>query len=188
MNKMEKYKLLKKAYRIDLNKIEEGFAYSEKFCHAETVGKAKKILLDMVRYEDMCLYDFFKCEKIELTYLNIPVFRYPESDLFEFEGEEMCKWQIERELEKRKRFAEYDAMLADENITHCYIMKRGVYYAPNCNGYTEYSIKAGVYEKSDAVRHAKSCDELTIVPIKIDEHNERILKTIEDLKTRIIEK
>jgi hypothetical protein len=74
-----------------------------------------------------------------------------------------------------------------KQTTHCYIMKRGSYYKPNSCGYTDFPQWAGVYEKEEAVKHALCCDELTLIPINIKEHNMMIWDAINDLTSRIIE-
>ena len=178
----KKTKLLKKAYEIDLSRIDEGYLWSEKYCYANSIGKAKKLLLAEIRYDDMVHNVTGK----EITFLNIPVRRMKSMDLYEFEGAELKLHEIIDKLNRRKRHADLDEILNDKNISHCYIMKRGTYYAPNCCGYVSRSTEAGVYEKADAVQQAKSCDELTLVPINNEEHNRRIRESVSSFESRII--
>lgn len=172
---------LTKAYQIDLSKISEGFAYSPIFCYAENLNKAKSELLGKIKYEGMeLLYG-----KDEITYLNIPVIRYEEADLHEFEGEYITKNEIDRIQQKRKRLEYFQAILDDESVSHCYIRK-GSYYRPRAAGYTSYLCFAGIYTKEEAIQHGKSCNELQIIPIDTAEHNKMIEEEIKELQSRII--
>ena len=80
---------------------------------------------------------------------------------------------------------EINKLLKDKNITHCYIRK-GAYYRPDSCGYTDYVTKAGIYEKTVAIEHAKRCEELTLIPINNSEHNTRIISEVNDLLSRYI--
>lgn len=179
---MEKYKLLEKAYKVDFSKIDEGYLYSEQVVHAESRNKAKYLLLGEYKYENLVL----KYSNNEITYSNIPIIRCPNADIFEFEGNRKKLYEINQMLEQRKRNEKFDEMLNDSSIKYCYITKRGQYYAPNNCGYTDYKINAGVYTKEDAIGSAKSCNELNIIPINIDEHNKILQDKIDDLKSRLI--
>lgn len=178
---MEKYELKQKAYGIDFSRIEEGFLCSEEYVHAESRNKAKSLLLDKIGYQ--CLATTYG---EEITYLNIPVVRAPEYDLYLFEGAEKTKQNIEEILEQRKRTASLDKILLNPEIKYCYIKKRGSYYCPHSCGYTQFKHKAGVYTKEEAIYEAKSCYELDIIPIDIAEHNKMIRNEINDLSTRLL--
>jgi len=173
------YKLSQKAYEVNLNKIDEGYLYDEIICYAENINKAKVKFLK----ENIDLYLSSTSE--EVTYITIPVIRCKQADKFHFEDKELTLSQIENILQERKRINELYDLLNDQSFQFCYIRKGG-YYRPNYCGYTEYQHLAGVYQKEDAVRHAISCDALTIIPIDIKEHNKMIQYNIEDLKSRII--
>jgi len=77
-------------------------------------------------------------------------------------------------------------MLNNPDIKYCYIYKGG-YYRPNYAGYTDNKAEAGVYTKEDALNSAKTCDELIIIPINIDEHNQMILNKINKLTDKLID-
>lgn len=81
---------------------------------------------------------------------------------------------------------EINKIANNKKIKFCYIKKRGSYYRPNCSGYTDFTYKAGVYAKEDAVSQATSCRELDLIPIDITKHNERIANEIKDLSSRFI--
>ena len=178
------YKLLKKAYEIDFSKINEGYLYSREICHADSINKAKSILLK--RNNEQCLYLTLRCSDDDLTYLTIPVIRCNESDLYEFEGSNKSLYQIQKILNERERISFLDLILNNDSIKYCYIMKRGEYYRPDSCGYTSYKAHAGIYTKEDAVDHAKSCDELVIIPIDIEDHNKLIKNLVADLQTRLL--
>lgn len=95
-------------------------------------------------------------------------------------------FQIELILIERERIKELDNILNNDSIKYCYIKKRGEYYRPNSCGYTTYKFFAGVYTKEEAVSDAKSCNDLTIIPINVEEHNKYINTIISDLNTRLI--
>ncbi len=170
---------MKKGYKVNLDKIEEGYLYSEYSCLAESRNEAKKILLK--NFDGKLKY-----ETDQVSYLTIPIVRYKEIDEIEFEGEIKNKQQIESILSERRRIASLDLFLADPSVVYMYIKKGGYYYRPNECGYTEFITMAGVYEKEDAVRQAKSVRELRLIPINIEEHNKNLLERIEELKSRII--
>lgn len=176
-------KIVEKAYKIDLNRIEEGYIYSDFICHAENRNQAKKLLLDKVKYESMK----HKWTDDEITYLNIPIIRCKEADKVVFENEIVKRYKIDRIIHERDRVNQLNNILNDPNIKYCYIRKHGSYYGPNNSGYTSYSHEAGVYSKEDAVDSAKSCDDLTIIPIVIEEHNKMLRDSINRLSSKIID-
>jgi hypothetical protein len=176
-----KYKLLQKGYKIDFSKIEEGYLYSHMYCRADSLAKAKSILLKECIGESVCLCG----QDDKVTYLTIPVIRCEELDLYDFEGEGTAFWRITEIHEKRKQLEFLDSILNDVTIKYCYI-KKGSYYRPNSCGYTEMIHRAGVFTKEEAVSSAKSCSDLKIIPINIKEHNLMLEKEINDLKTRLI--
>lgn len=176
-----KYKLIQRAYKIDFDKIEEGYLASDQICHADNINKAKSILLGQISYENWKLKYLDK----EITYLTIPVKRYPEGDWYEFEGEKLPLFGIQSILDERERILKLNQILENDNVKYCYI-KKGNYYRPNSSGYTDYAIWAGVYPKEDAVRAAKSCRDINLITINIDDHNAMINKEIENLKTRLL--
>jgi hypothetical protein len=178
------YKLIQKAYEIDFSRINEGHQYSSEICHADSLNKAKSILLS--RNNCQCLYLSLRSTNDNVTYLTIPVKRCEEADWYEFEGDKKTLFQINKILNERKRIAELELILNDSTIQYCYIKKRGEYYRPNSCGYTSYKYFAGVYTKEDAIDSAKSSDELSIVPIDINIHNEAINNLIVDLQTRLL--
>lgn len=174
--------IVNKGYEIILDRIREGYLYDSIVCHAENVNKAKVALLEQVRHNGMILGH--ECQ--ELTYLNIPVRRRPSIDIVIFEGGETARCDIDDILAKRKRTEELDAILQDPSISHCYIIKGG-YYRPWSAGYTEHRWQAGIYPKDEAVSHARSVREITLVPINIEKHNKMMMERIKDLQSRIIE-
>ncbi len=71
-------------------------------------------------------------------------------------------------------------------ITHCYILKDGMYYKPGHCGYTDFVTRAGVYPKDEAILSAEKCKELYLIPVINEEHNAGIIKEVQDLLTRYI--
>lgn len=179
---MADFKIIKKAYEVNFDKIEDGFLASDQWCYAENRNEAKKRLLDEIIYDDWKLK---YCDE-PVDYLTIPVVRCKALDLVEFKGKEIKRCRIEDIIEERNRHAELDKILNNPDVKFCYIVKAGVYYRPNNCGYTQYQQKAGVYEKEDAVKSAKSCGELWIRPIDIEEHNKIINAEIETLRKNLI--
>src|SRR3990167_3077685 len=164
-----------KAWQVDFRQIENGWEYSERVVYADTRNQAKTLLLKEAW--DMILKDTGD----DVTYLTIPVVRAKEYDKILFEDNYYTRGKIEQIKYDRSRILELDAILNNANITHCYIKKGGYYYQPNSSGYTDYVLKAGVYTKEDAVSSAKSCNELSIIPINIIEHNDMMQNEINKL-------
>lgn len=169
-------KLIEKAYQIDFSKIEEGFLYSDRIVWADNRNQAKKLLLK--DSWDMNI----KGTNEEPTYLTIPVIRCKEADKFEFEGQSLTRMRIDEIVNRRLREKFLDDLVGD----FFYIRKRGYYYAPNSCGYVSSETDAGVYKRKDAISHAKSCEELFLVPIDVETHNKNILDKIENLKRRLL--
>lgn len=46
-----------------------------------------------------------------------------------------------------------------------FIRKHGMFYRPNKSGYTQSVLEAGLYDKDDALGHAKMCEELQTIPV-----------------------
>jgi hypothetical protein len=180
LSKME-FILLEKAYGINLDMIEDGFLYSPIITYAKNKGKAKSNLLFKVRYDGMKLR--FSGEEISFT--TIPVIRSEEYDKVIINGFQIIRGEIEGYLRKETRKNLLISMEADPTITHCYIHK-GSYYRPNACGYTSLLTEAGVYEKADALRHARGCEDIVLIPINVLHHNQMISSKIEELRTHFI--
>jgi len=178
------YTIVKKSYQLDFSRVEEGFLFAERICFTKNINEARKILLKELQYEDVKIKKRWEVE--ELSYLNIPVVRNKEGDLIVFEGKEIIRHEVSRLMFKRERYAALDAILNNENYSYCYIRKHGSYYNPSSAGYTQFPTEAGVFVKLEAVQEAKSCDEITIIPIDRDEHNAAINKKIKSLQSRLI--
>lgn len=177
-----KYKIVKKAWGIDWSRIDEGDYHSGNIdsVYAETRGKAKSLLLsDISDYK-------LRWSSDDITYLNAPVVRYSHDDKYEYEGAALTLSEIKRKKRDEERLNEFDNIINDPKITHCYIYKNGYYYADNHCGYVSSQSRAGVYTKEDAVSSGKSCEDLHINPINTKEHNEMISAEIEKLKSRLI--
>lgn len=174
---------IKKAYQVDLSKIEEGYLYSDIITHADNRNQAKSQLLSENKYGGLCL----RGSNDEVTYLTIPVIRAKEYDVYIFESQEKTKYEIEEILQERKREAKLNSFLADPKITHCYIHK-GMYYRPNSCGYTSYKHLAGVYSIEEGVSDAKSCRDIYLEIIDVEKHNNMVMDMINELKSRIITK
>lgn len=86
---------------------------------------------------------------------------------------------------ERQRNSKLNKIEKDKKITHCYIRK-GAYYRPNSSGYTDFLHMAGVFTKEEALKSARHCIDISLVPIDITEHNAMILEKIMDLSTRLI--
>lgn len=177
----KEFKLKQKSYCVDFSKIVEGYTACEVDCVADTLGKAKKILLFKIQYDGWILDN-----GEDIKYTNIPVIRNPAGDLYEFEGNDTPLFKISQILEERERLQELDDIINNEKIKYCFIRKHGSFYRPGSCGYTDFKVKAGVYTKEEAVSHARSCNEITVVPIDIEEHNKYIMEEINELKERYI--
>ncbi|MFT6125759.1 MAG: hypothetical protein ACJAVA_000200 [Flavobacteriaceae bacterium] len=170
-----------KAYELNLDKIEEGYRYDSVIAYGETRGKAKsKIWEEIENYGYGPLYF-----DGELTFLNLPIRRAKEYDKIEFEGKLKTKREIEEIEVDRKRIAKLNSFLNNTEITHCYIQK-GSYYRPGSCGYTSFKSRAGVYTIKEGVSHARSCEDIWLEIIDINEHNKMLKDEIESLKSRLV--
>ena len=77
--------------------------------------------------------------------------------------------------------------IEDDNSLMWFYVRKGMYYKPNSCGYTDFQNKAGIYQKDEALSHARGCDDITIVPVNIEEHNKSISNEIKSLQSRLIE-
>lgn len=179
--KEQKYKLVEKAYCIDLIRIRHGYQYPLTICHAKNLNKAKSIIFKLIKDSEMT-----NCYGEPITLANIPVVRHENADHYHFDGKIMTMKEIIGETKERERLAKLDALLANESIKYCHICKHGSYYRPNSAGYTDYITRAGIYEKERAVDHARRCSELSIIPINIERHNKMINDEIADLQSLLI--
>ena len=175
-----KLKIKEKAYQIDFNRIEEGYLYGEAICHAESLGKAKAKLLSEVEEATTCLFGD------EVTFLNIPVIRAKQYDKVLYNNEIITRDQYTYKKRVRDNDKELDKILKDDNITHCYKMKRVMYYSWDNCGYVSYKQNAGVYEKEKTVNYCKGQLEVTCIPIITKDHNDYLMKQIERIKKGII--
>lgn len=177
-------KLIRKGYKINFDKIHEGYLSAGVYTNAESRNRAKQQLLRDVKYDGWKL--MYTNE--ELTYLNIPIKRDKAVDILLVNGVEIKRYEYDRQQIINKRNEELDSILNNPTVRYCYIVKGNAYYRPNCKGYTDRKIRAGVYDKSDAISQGKSCEDLRIIPIDVEEHNAMILDSINDLKSRIIKR
>jgi len=180
---MSKYGEIKeKAWKVDLDRIDEGYLWHAEIVYSESRNTAKSKLLEAYSH-DLNLND---CDKTEVNYLNIPVIRAKEYDKYEYGGEILSIDEIIEKKRRIERHSKLDAIMNDESITHCYIYKNGSYYADNHCGYVGSKTRAGIYTKEDAVSSGRSCDQLYIDPINTKEHNEMVQSEIEKLQKRLI--
>jgi len=170
----------KKAWVIDLDKINEGYCYDTFVAYAEKRNKAKSLLLKDAETEGMTTNDE------EVTCLNIPIKRAKELDKYLYNGEYLTNHEIKLMKIKEERNELWEDIKLNTGVSYCYIMKRGSYYRPNRKGYTSFLEKAGVYDKYDAISQAKSCEDLEIIPIVIKDHNSCIRGKIKELLSKII--
>ena len=54
------------------------------------------------------------------------------------------------------------------------------------SGYTEYIGDVGVFTKADAVQSARTCAELTPIPITVEVHNKLINEEIQKLREKLL--
>lgn len=174
-------KITKKAWGINWSKINDGEYYrgNVEYVYASTINKAKTLLLpDMIEYNRL---DTGK----EITYITIPVIRYKMYDKFDFDGKELTENEYQKEVKENIRQKKLDIIISDKNIKYCYIYKQN-YYCDNWCGYTNFKIKAGIYKKLEAVKHARDISEIDIIPINIKEHNNMINDEINKLSSKLI--
>lgn len=89
-------------------------------------------------------------------------------------------------VRKRKQLDRKNEILKDPSVTHLYITKHGLYFRPNCSGYTDNCVNAGIYPKEKYAGWLMD-DACVVVPIDNDRHNRLISESIESMKSRIID-
>lgn len=179
--------LQEKAWEINPIYLSEHDKYyaPDDVVYADSRGKAKSKLLARIRFSD--IKDFLDKE---IGFLNLRVKRAKHSDKYLIDGEIKLLGQIELDRQTKERNDEVDLMVKENPTGYAYIKKGGLYYRPNSCGYTEYLISAGVYPIQRAADIVKSCsigDYMLLIPIDPVEHNEKLNKTIEDIKSRLIQ-
>ena len=180
---INKLPIVEKAYELNLERIEEGYLYSQVWTRAKKNAEARVKILRENQYEGFKI----KSTGEDISYTNIPLKRMPSHDVVMFENEHIARYEVARAIKRKERIEELKAIEDNESIKFCYIRKRGQYYRPFSNGYTDFISKAGIYSKGEAISHAKGCDDLTLVPINVEDHNKMINEQIEDLQSRIID-
>lgn len=178
---IESLPVIQKGWKLGVNQLEEPWYYDHISCRAENRSKAKSQFMKLPEL------DSIKNKwGDEVTFLNIPVVRCKEVDLVEFDGNKIVRSKVREELRKRDHQSHLDEILSNPEVTHCHIMKRGLYYRDNSCGYVESKLGAGVYTKDYACSHAHSILELKIIPINKEEHNKYLIDHIEAIKKRMI--
>lgn len=109
---MKKYPLKQKAYKINFDRIDEGYLSCEQISWAESIGKARKELMKRIEYDGWKL----RFTGDEISYINIPVIRDKEHDLYEFEGKNTSMNEIDKILEERERLLKLEEILNDNTI------------------------------------------------------------------------
>ena len=178
---MKELKILQKGYTIDFSRIAEGFVYDQSRYEINAVNKnqARSILLGLA--EDMQLYT-----GVDLTYITIPVITCPQADLIEFEDRSIIRYKLNTLLKMREWSARLKTLEDDSSVEYCYIMKRGEYYLPDSCGYTSIIERAGVYPKAEALQHARGCNEISLKPVDIQQHNKRLTDEMASMYSRLI--
>jgi len=177
---MKNLKILKKAYCLNLEKIDNPELHNEEIMYYETRGKAKKDLAEL----HSCYGVTINNEPI--SFLNIPIKRCKKADIVLYKNKPIQKYMIEAIKRLDEHNKKLDDFLENDEVEFCYIRKHGSYYRWGYAGYTGFKHKAGIYSKEDAVKHCKNIIELECIPINIEEHN-AILKTeIDEIKKGII--
>ncbi len=179
------YLLAEKAYVINNINFDEPWYCPDKIFYSTTVGKAKLLALNEIRYDGFT----DKYTDQDISFLNIRMKRDFDNDKYIVDGILKTKNSIDYDQQVNERKIKYQKIVADNPNGKAYILKRGSYYMSGWCGYTDYKHKAGIYDVAEAARHVMSCslrDNMHMVLIDPVEHNEMILKEIEALKTRLV--
>ncbi len=177
--------LKEKAYIINnVNWSEPWFTPDEIF-YAESYGKAKQKVLNMIKYDDYT-------DNIGnvITYLTLRMVRSKENDKYlTINNDIKTLSQINQANEISERNNYYSQLITENPNAKVYIKKRGSYYCEGKCGYTEQISNAGVYTIQDAIKEVCGCDigdNMSVVLIDETEHNNLINNKIEELKGKLI--
>ncbi|WP_079242620.1 hypothetical protein [Chryseobacterium indologenes] len=178
---IESLPVIEKGWKLGASQLEEPWYYDDLNCRAENRSKAK------YKFINMSELDGVKNKwGDEVTFLNIPVIRCKEADLVLFNDGHVVRSRVREEIKRQEHQKLLDEILENPEVTHCHIMKRGLYYRDNSCGYVESKLGAGVYTKDYACSHAKGILELKIIPLNKEEHNKYLTDHIEAIKNRMI--
>lgn len=176
------YPMKEKAYKIDLNLIDEGFLLEDIVVYAHCRSKAKVAMLKKLKTESIS--ELKSGEAI--SFLNVPIVRSYMNDKLLFEGKIYTVSVLSDLIHCRERKKMLESILSNESITHCYILRHNSYYRPNYAGYTDKKLYAGLYPKSEAVSHARSVDDVVLEISTAKDHNDLILAEISKLENLFI--
>ena len=175
-----KYNIADKAWGVNCSRISEGhYYYTETVVYGETRSKAKSQLLIELNGVELITGE-------DITFLNIPIIRKKEEDLYHYNNKKLTLDGIRNENLKQQRLLKFDKIMNDETIRFCYIIKNGSYYGNDMCGYYSRKINAGIYDKKEAINHAKCCDELDVIPINIEDHNKMMHEQLDKLSSKLI--
>tara|TARA_R100000951_G_scaffold113781_1_gene116542 strand:+ start:539 stop:1087 length:549 start_codon:yes stop_codon:yes gene_type:complete len=142
--------IIKKAWSLQLDQIEEGYMCSEETVYAETRGKAKS---EMMKTDAQYLELAF--DKEEITFLNVPIFRDKDNDIVKVKGQEMHRssalFYLEQ-LEKRNKIELHSSNEFHRQHTREYVGNAIGFWALNGRGYTIDPEKAHVYTKEEVLQ------------------------------------
>lgn len=177
-------KLIERAWKIYADDLDEPWHVPDEVFYGKTRGKAK------VQAWASIAYDGFKNTMgEETTFLNLKLSRCKKMDRYLVGDKIFTLDEIEYRKKEDKRNEALDVLAAANPEGKAYIMRKGYFYRPNNCGYTERRTQAGVYSIQEAVQEVKGCslhDDMDVIPIDVNEHNQRINKEIESLQSRLI--
>lgn len=180
--------LKNKAWIINVFDIMEPWYIPEEPFFGETNSEAKSKAFKAIGSDTYAIRDKYG-DWQDLTYLNLRMIRTKHHDQYELNGEVLSVRQIQDKEERLIQKETLEQLIIDNPEAFVYIKKGGYYYGPKYCGYTESPINAGIYPIKDGVREVLGCDikdNMKVILIEKEIHNQRIKKRISELESLII--
>lgn len=142
--------LIKKAWSLDLDVIDEGHFCEDIVIYAGTKGKAKSEMMKTdVQYHKLWSIDE------EITFLNVPVIRAKNLDIVKIDNREMARniaMSYLDQLEKRNKIELHSSDEFYRQHTREYSGNAIGFWALNGKGYTIDPEKAHIYTKEEVLK------------------------------------
>lgn len=197
MAKKEQYPIIKKAYKIKVEDLDEPWHFDDIIEYAETANEARYALMKSNIHYDMQIiegrnYMTGRNDKRDVEYKDVKARRCNAYDIILYKGKEVKRYEIGEIdwVEERDNYAY--RIVADDPDAIC-VVRAGCYnqwWGKNHCGYTNYIERAGKYTTQEACKIVIGSDysrQEVVQVIDESKYNNDIDLKISDLKDEIEE-